>query len=98
MNSSFQQRFIAQHLQDTFGHHGNWPFCSAAEIEGSLVTADLRLAVGDYLVVSMDRNGARCRKMSTLEDLATTPSDSLVIPYHKLERAFHEQYAEYVEL
>jgi hypothetical protein len=30
--------------------------------------------------------------------LAGFPADSLVVPYHELERAFYEQYADYVEL
>ena len=98
MKATCQQRFIAQHLQNTFGHIPAWPFCSAAEIEDELCRESLYLAVGDYLVVGMDRNGVRCGKASTLHGLAAFPSDSLVIPFHELERAFHEQYADYVEL
>jgi len=98
MKATCQHRIIAQHLQNTFGHLRNWPFCSAAEIEDELSRESLSLAVGDYLVVGMDRNGVRCGKASTLHGLAAFPFDSLVIPFHELERAFHEQYADYVEL
>jgi len=93
-----QHRIIAQHLQNTFGHLLNWPFCSAAEIEDELCSESLSLAVGDYLVVSVGGNGVRCGKANTLQELAAFPSDSLVIPYHELERVFHEQHADYVEL
>ena len=98
MNSTCQHRFIAQHLQNTFGHISTWPFCSAAEIEEELCRKNLSLALGDYLVVSTGRNGVRCGKASTLHGLAAFPSDSLIVPFHELERAFHEQYADYVEL
>lgn len=98
MKATCQQRFIAQHLQNTFGHIPTWPFCSAAEIEDELCSENLSLAPGEYLVVSMGRNGVRCGKAGTLHGLAVFPSDSLVIPFHELERAFHEQYADYVEL
>lgn len=98
MKATCQHRFIAQHLQNTFGHILTWPFCTAGDIEEELCSKKLSLAVGDYFVVSMGRNGVRCGKASTLEGLAAFPSDSLVIPFHELERAFHEQYAEYVEL
>jgi len=98
MVATCQHRFIAQHLQNIFGRIPSWPFCSAAEIEDELCRESLSLAVGDYLVVGMERDGVRCAKASTLQGLAGFPSDSLVIPYHELERAFHEQYADYVEL
>lgn len=98
MKSTYQHRIIARHLQNKFGHLNDWPFCSAAEIEEELCRKSLSLAVGDYLVVSMGRSGVRCEKAADLHGLAAFPSDSLVIPYHELERAFHEQYADYVEL
>jgi hypothetical protein len=98
MKSTYQQRIIARHLQNKFGHLHDWPFCSATEIEDELCRESLSLAAGDYLVVGMDRNGVRCGKASTLHGLAAFPSDSIVIPYHELERAFHDQYADYVEL
>jgi hypothetical protein len=98
MRATCQQRFIAQHLQSTFGHNPTWPFSSAAEIEEELCRKNLSLAVGDYFVVSMGRDGDRCGMASSLEGFAAFPSDSLVIPFHELERAFHERYADYVEL
>lgn len=98
MKATCQHRFIAQHLQNTYRHLRNWPFCSAAEIEDELCGENLSLALGDYLVVGVGRNGIRCGKANTLHGLAAFPSDSLVIPFHELERAFHEQHASYVEL
>ena len=98
MKATCQHRFISQHLQNTFGHIPSWPFSSANEIEEELCRKHLSLAVGDYVVVIMGRDGVRCGKVSTLEGLSAFPSDSLVIPFHELERAFHEQYADYVEL
>jgi hypothetical protein len=98
MKATCQHRIIAQHLQNTFGHLRSWPFCSYGEIEDELCRESLSLAVGDYLVVSTASDGGCCGKASTLHELAAFPSDSLVIPFHELERAFHEQYADYVEL
>lgn len=98
MKPTLQQRFIAQHIQDKYGHRESWPFSSSAEIEEELCRVGLVLAGGDYLIVGSDRNGARCGKVRFLEDVTTFPSHSLIIPYHELERAFHEQYANYVEL
>ena len=98
MTSTFQQRFIAHHIQHKYGHREMWPFSSSAEIEEELCGGDLFFTGGDYLVVGSDHNGVRCDKARSLEDLTTFPSDSLIIPYHELERAFYDQYAEYVEL
>jgi hypothetical protein len=98
MKSTYQHRFIARHLQNKFGHLHDWPFCSDDEIEEELCRESLSLAVGDYLVVGMDRNGVRCGKASDLQGLAAFSADSLVIPYHELERAFHEKHTDYVEL
>lgn len=98
MKPTLQHLFIAQHLQEKYGHRESWPFSSSAKIEEELCGAGLSLTAGDYLVVGSDRSGARCGKVRSLEDLTTFPSDSLIIPYHELERAFYEQYAEYVEL
>ena len=98
MKPTCQHRFIAQHLQNTFGHLRNWPFSSVAEIEKELCRKNLSLAVGDYLVVSLDRDSFCFGKTSTLQGLTDFPADSFVIPYHELERAFYEQYTDYVEL
>ena len=46
----------------------------------------------------MQRLEPRETETRTLHGLAAFPSDSLIIPFHELERAFHEQYADYVEL
>lgn len=98
MKATYQHRMIAQHLQNTFGHFLSWPFCSVSEIEEELCRSRLSLAVGDYLVVSIGRNGVRCGTASGFHGLAAFPAESFVIPYHELERAFHDQYADYVEL
>jgi hypothetical protein len=98
MKSTYQHRIVALHLHNKFGHLSDWPLCSAAEIEEELGRRNLSLSEGDYLVVIRGRNGVRCGKASSLEELAAFPSDSLVVPYHELERAFYEQHAEYVEL
>lgn len=97
MKSSYQHRVIAQHLKNKFGHLHDWPFCSADEIEDELCRKNLSLAVGDYLVFSMGCNGVHCGKASDLQGLAEFSADSLVIPYHELERAFHEQHSGFVE-
>ena len=62
MKATCQHRFIAQHLQSIFGLFSTWPFRSAAEIEEELCRKNMSLAVGDYLVVSMGRDGVRCGK------------------------------------
>ena len=98
MKSTYQHRIVARHLQNKFGHLHDWPFRSATELEGELCKKSLSLTVGDYLMVSMGRSGIRCGKANDLHGLAAFPSESLVIPYHELERAFHEQYADHVEL
>lgn len=98
MKATFQHRSIARHLQNKFGHLHNWPFHSDGEIEDELCRVGVTLEDGDYLVVSMGRSGVLCGKARALHGLAAFPSDSLVIPYHELERAFHEEYADYVEL
>ena len=97
MKPTYQHRIIAQHLQNKFGHLHDWPFCSADGIADDLCRGNLSLSVGDYLVVTIGRNGVRCGKARDLHGLADFAADSLVIPYHELERAFHEQHANYVE-
>ena len=98
MKSTCQHRFIAQQLENTFGHLRNWPFSSVAEIEKELCRKNLSLAVGEYFFVSLDRDSFCFGKTSTLQGLTDFPADSFVIPYHELERAFYEQYTDYVEL
>ena len=98
MRPTYQHKFVANHLQGTYGNMENWPFSSESKIEEELCKKEIAISPGEYLVVSMGRNGVRCGKVSTLHGLAAFPSDSLIIPFHELERAFHEQYADYVEL
>jgi hypothetical protein len=98
MTSTYQHKIIAQHLQSTYGHIKGWPFCSAFEIERELCRRNLSLNAGDYLVVGMDRNGIHCGKVGDLQGLSAFPSNTLVISYHELERAFHEQHTHWVEL
>ena len=98
MKPTCQHRFIAQHLQNTFGHLRNWPFSSVAEIEKELCRKNLSLAVNEYLVISFGHNDFCCGKTSTLQGLTDFPADSFVIPYHELEGALYGKYADYVEL
>lgn len=99
MKPTCQHRFIAQHLQNTFGHLRNWPFSSVAEIEKDLCRKNLSLAVNEYLVFSFDHNEFCCGKTTTFQDLTNFPAESFVIPFHKLERFFYEKHADdYVEL
>ena len=98
MKPTCQHRFIAQHLQNTFGHLRNWPFSSVAEIEKDLCRKNLSLAVNEYLVISFGHNDFCCGKTSTLQGLTDFPADSFVIPYHELEGALYGKYADYVEL
>ena len=98
MNTSYQHRFIGQHLQNKYGHLRHWPFSSASQVEIELCRACLSLSVGDFLVIEVGRNGVRFGKVADLEGLAAFSRDSLVISYHELERAFYEQHADWVEL
>lgn len=98
MKATCQHRIIAKHLQHVFGHLHDWPFCSFAEIEDELCSRTVVLSAGDYLIVGLGGNDVRCGTASSLQGLADFPADSLVIPYHELERAFHETHAEHVEL
>ena len=98
MKPTCQHRFIAQHLENTFGHLCNWPFSSVAEIEKELCRKNLSLAVNEYLVISFGHNDFCCGKTSTLQGLTDFPADSFVIPYHELEGALYGKYADYVEL
>jgi len=98
MRPTYQHTIIANHLQATCGHRKNWPFRSALEIEEKLCREQLSLSQGEYLVVSVAGDGGSIGKVADLEGLAGFPSTSLVIPYHQLERAFHEQHTDWVEL
>ncbi len=98
MKPSYQHRFIGQHLQSKYGHLRHWPFSSALQVETELGRADLSLCVGDFLVIDFGRNGVFCGKVAGLQGLVAFSSDSLVISYHELERAFHEQHADWIEL
>jgi hypothetical protein len=69
-----------------------------AEIEAELCRQQVDLDDGDYLVVAISQSGTRLGKVRELKGAAEFPSNSLVISYHELERAFHEQHADYVEL
>lgn len=98
MEATYQHTTIANHLQATLGHRKDWPFQSASEIAEHLRREKLRLSQGDYLVVSLAGDGERIGKVTNLEGLARFPSSSLVISYHELERGFHEQHTDWVEL
>jgi hypothetical protein len=98
MEATYQHTTIANHLQATLGHRKDWPFRSASEIAEHLCRERLCLSQGDYLVVSLAGDGERIGKVTNLEELARFPSTSLVISYHQLERSFHEQHTDWVEL
>jgi hypothetical protein len=68
------------------------------EIEAELCKQKVDLDHGDYLVVGLGLNGTRLGRVKDLKGAAEFPSNSLVISYHELERVFHEQHADYVEL
>lgn len=98
METTYQHMTIANHLQATLGHRKDWPFQSASEITEHLCRKRLCLSQGDYLVVSLAGDGGHIGKVTNLEELAGFPSTSLVISYHQLERGFHEQHIDWVEL
>jgi len=98
MKTTYQHKFIAQHLKSSYGHLEGWPSCTVSEIEAELCRHGLSLTAGNYLVVHFACSGVHCETISDFAGLAAFPSNSLVIPFHDLERAFHEQYADYVEL
>ncbi len=98
MKPTYQHTIIANHLQATCGQRKDWPFRSALEIEEKLCREQLSLYQGEYLVVSLCGDGGCIGKVADLEGLARFPSTSLVISYHQLERAFHEQHTDWVEL
>ena len=97
MKPTLQQTTIGTHLQTSRGHRINWPFNSASEIAEQLCKKGLSLRQGEYLVVSLSGTEPQIEKATNLEDLAGVPGTSLVIPYHELERGFHEQHAEWIE-
>ena len=98
MTTSYQHKIIADHLQGTWGQSKKWPFRSALEIEKELCRGDLSLFPGEYLVVALSDSGGWIGKVTGLDGMARFPSTSLVIPFHQLERAFHEQHTDWVEL
>jgi hypothetical protein len=98
MTPTYQQKIIATHLQSTCGQRKNWPFASASEIEDELCKGRLSLSPGEYLVVALSDDGGRLGKVSDIQGLAHFPRTSLIISYHEIERAFHDIYAEWVEL
>ena len=97
MKPTYQHKFVAEHLQGTYGNMENWPFCSELEIEEVLCKKKIALSPGEYLVVGLTDAGG-VGKVGGLKGLADFPRTSLVIPYHEIERLFHEQYAARGEL
>ena len=97
MRPTYQHTIIANHLQATCGRRRDWPFRSASEIEEKLCREQLSLSQGEFLVVSLCDDGGCIRKVAGLEGMAGFPSTSLVVPFHQLERAFHEQHTDWVE-
>ena len=97
MRPSYQHTIIADYLQRSFGRHKDWPFHSASEIADTLCRESMCLSPGEYLVVGLAGDGGSIGKVADFEGLAGFPSTSLVISYHQLERAFHEQHTDWVE-
>jgi hypothetical protein len=98
MRPNYQHTIIANYLQSTYGQRMNWPFCSATEIEEELRRAKVSLSPGEYLVVALSDDGGVLGQVSDIRELTNFPRTSLIIPYHKIERTFHEQHAEWIEL
>ena len=98
MRPTYQHKVMADHLQNTYGQHIDWPFCSASEIERQLCKGRLSLSPGEYLVVALSNEGGCLGKVSDIRGLAHFPRASLIISYHEIERAFHDQHTEWVEL
>ena len=98
MRPTYQHTIIADHLQRSFGHRKDWPFRSASEIVDKLCRERMCLSQGEYVVVGLAGAVGCIGKVADLEGLSSFPSPSLVISYHQLERAFHEQHTDWVEL
>ena len=98
MKPTYQHKFVANHLQGTYANMENWPFSSESEIEEELCKKEVAISPGEYLVVGLTDDGGCVGKVGGLQGLADFPRTSLVIPYHEIERLFHEQHAEWVEL
>jgi len=96
MTTNYQHRVVGLYLQDRFGRLDEWPFSEASEIEEELCGKRLNFAAGDYLVIDLGRHAIG--KVASLEELTAFPKESLVVPYIELERACHEQHAEWIEL
>ncbi len=98
MTHTLQQRTVAEHIHKTYGDTENWPFHSAEDVQHELGRRGLGIGPGDYLVIGLDNSDVRCGKACGLKDLAAFPPKSLIISYHELERAFHEQYTDWIEV
>jgi hypothetical protein len=98
MKVTYQHRVIASHLHEAYGHISGWPFMSPHEIEEELSRREVHLVVGDYLVIDTEGGAIGLGKALGLQDLSAHGKQALIIPYFELERAFHDQYSEWVEL
>jgi hypothetical protein len=98
MRVTYQHKVIARHLHDAYGRISGWPFVSPQEIEEELSRQEVHLVVGDYLVIDTGEGAIGFGKAAGLQDLSAHGKQALIIPYSELERAFHGQHAEWVEL
>lgn len=98
MKVTYQHRVVARHLHGAYGHIRDWPFSSPEEIERELSRQEVHLGPGDYLVVDAQGGANGIGKAAGLLCLSAYGKQSLVIPYSELERAFHEQHADWAEL
>ena len=97
MRVTYQHKVIARHLHDALGHVPGWPFSSPVEIEDELGRNEVHLDVGDYLVIDVEGGAIGVGPAVGLQSLSAFGKNAMVIPYTELERAFHEQHAEWVE-
>jgi hypothetical protein len=98
MNPTLQHTVIARHLDRHYGHLPCWPFSSIEAIVEELQSVGLAIKRGEYLVVCFQHTSEPFCKITQLQDLCVFYKDSVVISYAELERAFHEQYTDWVEL
>ncbi len=98
MRITYQHKVIASHLHEAYGHISGWPFMSSHEIEKELSGKEIHLNVGDYLVIDTEGGAIGFGKAVGIQDLSAHGKQALIIPYSQLERAFHDQHAEWVEL
>ena len=87
--ASLQQRIIAEIIEESLPRYCDW-FQSSEEICDEVQKNIRVLRHGENVVVSPD-GWRRIFKAESLEDLAAVEETAIVIPYAKLDEAFHER-------